>query len=210
MAKKTRARRCFYCERRFRNAQAVRAHQLHCEVRRMRAQAEAEITVQPAGRSSRTKASHVNTTEASQSLHKRHGPDSQENKLRLLNTHEAIMQLWRTAGHHAWMAQWLARVDPSHAEGHASSAEWFGVNQDLGDIERDLSQMVGVLRLDRTQLFRIYHRFQVARENWLHYLWRDFSRNGELTPEGAAAVYKDDERLTDVLSNIKCLLVASR
>ena len=211
MARKTRARRCFYCERRFRNAQAVRGHQLHCPVRRLRLQAEAGTRLQPAGHPSRDQAHPVNAAEASaQSLHRRHGPDSQESKLLLLDTHEAITQLHREAGHHAWWAQWLSRAAPTHAEGHATPAEWLQIYQELDDVLRELHQMVGSLRLDRTLLFKVYHWFLVIREKWLQYRWRDFSRDGELTPQGQAAVHEDEVRLTDVLSKIKRMLVASR
>ncbi len=211
MARKTRARRCFYCERRFKNAQAVRGHQLHCPVRRLRLQAEAGRRLQPAGQLSRDQTSPVNPSETSaRSVHKRHGPDSQENKLLLLDTHEAITKLHRTAGRHAWMAQWLSRAAPAHAEGHATPEEWLEIYQDLDDDERDLDQMKGSFRLDRTLLFRVYHRFLVTLDNWCQYRWRDFSRNGELTPQGQTAVHKDEVHLTDVLSKIKHMLVAAR
>jgi hypothetical protein len=110
--------------------------------------------------------------------------------LLLLDTHEAITQLHRTAGTHAWMAQWLSRAAPTHAEGHATPEEW--------------------LRLDRTLLFMVYHRFLVVRENWLCYRGRDFSRNCELTPQGHTAVHEDEVLLTDILSKIKRMLVAAR
>ena len=210
MARKTRAKRCFYCERRFKNAQSVRAHQLHCPVRRLRLQAEAGTRLQPAGHLSRDQAPPVNAGEASaQSCHKRHGPDSQESKLLLLDTHEAITQLHREAGHHAWWAWWLARAAPSHAEGHATPEEWLQIYDDVGDDERDLDQMKWSLRLDRALLFRVYHRFLVTRDNWLQYRRRDFSRNGELTPQGQTAVHEDEVLLTDVLSKVKHLLVAA-
>ena len=125
----------------------------------------------------------------------------------LLDTQETMKQLHREAGHRAW---WLARGAPSHAEGHATPEEWFQVYQDLDDVDRDLDQMVGSLRLDRSLLFNVYHRFQVIRDHWLQYQWRDFSRNGELTPQGQAAVHEDEVLLTDVLSKIKQMLVAAR
>src|SRR5690348_13396790 len=141
-AKKSAARRCFYCEKRFRNSQGVRAHQLHCEIRRQKAQAESALRPEPEGRSS----SHHDS-------HSRPGPDSQEMKLLLLDAHEAITELQRDTGSHAWTAQWLARTAPTHAQGHTTPEEWLKLYQDLGDIERDIDQLVAVLRLNRTVLF---------------------------------------------------------
>ncbi len=128
----------------------------------------------------------------------------------LLDIHEAIRQLNGESGSYAGMAQWISRAAPTQAKGHATPEEWYQIYQDLDDLERDLDQMVGSLRLDRASLFRVYHRVQVIRDNWLQYRWRDFSRNGELTPQGHTAVQEDEVFFTDVLSKIKHVLVAAR
>lgn len=67
------------------------------------------------------------------------------------------------------MAQWLIRAAPSHAEGHATPEEWAGLYQDLSDVERDLDQMVGLLRLDRTLLFGVYYRMLRIKQAWIEY-----------------------------------------
>lgn len=170
-------------------------------------QAEAGIRLQPAGPHSPP----VNAAEVSgESLHRRPGPDSSENKLLLLDTNEAITDLVRKAAGYAWMAQWLRRGAPTQAEGRATPEEWLQIYQDLDDVERDLGQMKLLLRLDRTLLFRAYHRFLVIQENWLYCRRRDFSRNGEMTSEGDTAVHEDKVFLTDIFSKIKRMLVATR
>ena len=88
----------------------------------------------------------------------RHGPDSQEMKLLLLDPHEEIIQLQRSAGHHAWFALMVSSCGSHPCQGTRPPEEWARLAQDLGDVERDLDQMVGRLRLDRSLLFNIYHR----------------------------------------------------
>ena len=63
-------------------------------------------------------------------------------KLLLLDAHEGITQLQSSAGRHAWWAQWA----PTHAEGHATPEQWAALYQDLGDLERDVDQMVAEFR----------------------------------------------------------------
>lgn len=170
-------------------------------------QAEAGMRLQPAGPHSPP----VNAAEASgQSLHRRHGPDSSENKLLLLDTHEAITDLYRTAAGYVSMAQWLRRGVPMQAEGRATPEEWLHIYHDLDDVERDLCQMKLLFRLDRTLLFRVYHRFLVIQENWLRCRGLDFSRDGELTPDGDTAVREDKAFLADIFLKIKRMLVAAR
>ena len=199
MAKKRRGRYpCESCEDTFKTPQAKWGHYRHCPGRKLSQQPATQAEAEPVGPA---RADHVTH---------RPGPDSKENKLLLLDTQEAMKQLLREAGHHAWWARWLARGAPSQVEGHTTPEEWFQVYQDLDDVLRELDHMVGSLRLDRALLFNVYHRFQVIRDHWLQYQWRDFSRNGELTPQGQAVVHEDKVLLTDVLSQIKQMLVAAR
>src|SRR5687768_14641467 len=82
-SKKTSFRRCFHCEKRFRNPQAVRGHQLHCPVRRLKAQAQGRTADEPTNSSLKEK-DHES---------RRRSPYSQENKLLLIDTHESIKSL---------------------------------------------------------------------------------------------------------------------
>lgn len=156
-ARKTRFRRCFYCEKRFRNAQAVRAHQLHCPVRRLKAEAQAKFAHQPP--QARTPiASRPN--ESIDELRRVPGPDSRENRRLLVDTLEQIQLVVETARNHAVWAWIIARKIASHAKGCTTPEEWFQIYQDLDDIERDMGQMFTALRLDRAGLFRIYHQWR--------------------------------------------------
>lgn len=199
MAKITPTRyECDYCEKPFKTPQAVRGHLRHCTYRRLKPQAEAQAEAEPA---SAARPTHQTS---------RPGPDSQEMKLVLLDTHEGITQLHSGAGDHAWWAQWLARSSPTHAEGHATPEEWAMIYQDLGDVERDLDQMVGRLRLDRSLLFNIYHRMLAVQGAWLEYRARDFSREGVVTPEGEDVLRTEQALFADLMLKIKRMLVAAR
>jgi hypothetical protein len=143
-------------------------------------------------------------------LASRPGPDSQEMKLLLLDVNEDATQLERDAGDHAFWAQWLAHTAPSHAEGNTTPEEWVMIHHDLGGVTRDLDLMVGPLRLDRSILFNVYHRMLAIQDAWLKYLARDFTRNGELTPEGEDVLREEQARFADLMLKIKRMLVASR
>jgi hypothetical protein len=70
--------------------------------------------------------------------------------------------------------------------------------------------MVGPLRLDRSLLFTVYHRMQAIQGAWLECQRRDFSRDGELTPEGEDVLRTEQSRFADLILKIKRMLVAAR
>jgi len=84
------------------------------------------------------------------------------------------------------------------------------IHHDLGDVTRDLDLMVGPLRLDRSLLFTVYHRMQAIQGAWLECQRRDFSRDGELTPEGEDVLRTEQSRFADLILKIKRMLVAAR
>ena len=167
MAKKRRLKyACEFCQKRFAIPQAKWGHTPHCAARK--------LSQQPATQAG---------AEAPPSTFvdrepRRPGPDGQDMKLVLLDTNEGLTQLHSDAGDHAFWAQWIARTDPNHAKGHATPEEWAMSYQDLGDVTRELDQMVGRLRLDRSILFNIYHRMLAVQRAWLDYRAHDFSREG--------------------------------
>jgi hypothetical protein len=189
---------CESCQKRFPTPQAKWGHTPHCPGRK--------LSLDPASKpEAQAPPSAVADRES-----RRPGPDGQEMKLVLLDTHEGITQLQRDAGDHAWWAQWLARTDPNHAEGHATPEEWAMIYQHLGDVTRDLDLMVGPLRLDRGLLFNVYHRMLAIQDAWLEYQRRDFTRNGELTPEGEEVLREERALFADLILKIKRMLVAAR
>jgi hypothetical protein len=131
-------------------------------------------------------------------------------KLLLLDTNEGITQLERDAGDHAFWAQWIARTDPTHAQGKTTPEEWVMIYQNLGDVTRDLDLMKGRLRLDRSLLFNIYHRMLAIQDAWLECQRRDFSRGGELTPEGEEVLREEQALFADLMLRVKKMLVAAR
>jgi hypothetical protein len=198
MAKKRLKYKCEFCPKRFKTLQAKWGHYPQCQARKQSLQ----LTSQP-------------EPEAPSSVPAdrrglRPGPDSTENKLLLLDTNEGLIQLHSDAGDHTFWAQWIARTDPNHAQGKTTPEEWAMIHQDLGDVTRDFDLMVGRLRLDRSILFNVYHRMLAIQDAWLKYLARDFSRQGEVTPEGEEVLREEEALFVELILNIKRLLVAAR
>lgn len=199
MAKKRRLKySCEFCQKRFATLHAKWGHSPQCEARKL----SLEPATQPAAEPS---PSNVADRES-----RRPGPDGQEMKLLLLDTHEAITQLQRDADAHAFWAEFLCRTARTHAEGHATPEEWDGLAQGLGDVERDLDQMKGRLRLDRSLLFGIYHQMLAIQDAWLKYQARDFSRGGELSQKGEEVLREERALFADLILKIKRMLVAAR
>src|SRR5688572_16478750 len=113
--------RCHSCKKRFKNPQAVRGHQLHCRVRRLQRQAEAEPQSQLL---------------TSCRVGKRPGPLSMEAKLLLLEVQDALEGLQKTAGQFSFMANELARMNVAAEDEKAQF--WARVYQDIDDCLRDL------------------------------------------------------------------------
>lgn len=173
-------------------------HSPHCAARR--------LSQQPGTQAGAEAPASASTDRES----RRPGPDSQEMKLFLLDTQEAIIGLRRDAEGYAWWAKFLARTDSSHVQGHATPEEWDRLTQDLGDVERELDQMVGRLCLDRSILFNIYHRMLSIQGAWLEYRARDFTHGGELTPKGEEVLREEQALFADLMLKIKRMLVAAR
>lgn len=188
---------CELCRKRFYTEQAKWGHTPHCAARKPSLQ----LTSKPEAEAPRS------TFVDSES--RRPGPDSQEMRLLLLETHEEIAKLYGIAVNHAWWAEFLSRTARTDDEGHATSEEWGRLAQDLGDVERDFDQMKGRLRLDRSLLFNIYHRIFALQDAWLNYQARDFCYEGELSPKGEKVLREERELFADLIK-VKKMLVASR
>jgi hypothetical protein len=59
-------------------------------------------------------------------------------------------------------------------------------------------------------LFNVYHRMLAIQDAWLEYQRRDFTRNGELTPEGEEVLREERALFADLILKIKRMLVAAR
>ena len=214
-AKKTHFRRCFHCEKRFKNPQAVRGHQPHCPVRRLNAQAGGQTQDKPTR----------NSVLQEDSEYHRPGPDSKESKLLLVNTHEDIEQLIQVMGHIVAAAHFFFRGAFSHVKRNIPPEEWAKLHGDLDDVERDFQQMMGRLRLDQSLLFKIYHRLKRVRDIWLQFREHDYMESVQrrlaasvaglndsdaILPESRQMIEEDRARLDDVVTKVKHLLVAAR
>ena len=132
MAKKRRLKHaCQYCHERFASPQAKWGHYPQCKARKLSLDPASKPEAQPPHSSVADRES------------RRPGPDNQDMKLLLLDVNEDATQLERDAGDHAFWAQWIARTDPTHAQGKTTPEEWVMIYQDLGNVTRDLDLMVG-------------------------------------------------------------------
>ena len=184
---------CESCEDTFKTPQAKWGHYPHCEGRKLSQQPATQAEAEPVGTA---RADHVT---------RRPGPDSQESKLLLLETHELIQQFEEDARHYAAMSYLLAE---RNVRGQYEKAkEWLQMYNDLSDVERDCFQMVGRLRLDRGLLFRIYHQIRPIRDTWVHYQTRDLNPADK---ERVEAIRKEEAKWDTLMTMIKKLLVASR
>ena len=198
-AKKRRLKHpCEFCHERFVTPQAKWGHYPSCPKRK--------LSLEPA-----TKAE----PEAPLSTFfdrqpRRPGPDSQDMKLVLLETQETFTRIYSDAEDHTFWADFLLRTARTHVEGHATAEEWVMIYHDLGEILREFDQLIGRLRLDRSILFNIYHRMLAINDAWLDYRRRDFSRGGEVTPQGAEVLREERALFADLMLKIKRMLVAAR
>jgi hypothetical protein len=147
---------------------------------------------------------------------RRPGPDSQENKLLLLDTHEDIKQLFQVLELILVSVQFLFQAAFAKVSGNITPQEWGRLFAGLDSVERDFELMIGPLRLDRTLLFGIYHRLSAIRDAWLQYREHDLIQDAQrtLACEGTSnpesMIEEDRARLDDVMAKVKRLLVAAR
>jgi hypothetical protein len=186
---------CEYCQERFATPQAKWGHYPQCEARK--------LSLDPASKPEAQAPSEVLSD-------RRPGPDSQEMKFELLNFNEDIIRLYSDAEDHTFWADFFSRTARNHVQGCTTPEEWVMILHDLGDILRDVDQMKGRLRLDRSLLFNIYHKMLAIEGAWLNYQARDFSRNGELTPEGEEVLREERALFADLMLKVKKMLVAAR
>lgn len=199
MAKITPTRyECDYCEKPFKTPQAVRGHLRHCSSRRLRPQAATQAEAEPA----------IPTVTDRQS--RRTGPDSQESRLLLIETHEQIQQLKDDARTIAGMAYLLANGNV--AGEYEKAKEWLQLSQALDDVERECDQMVGHLRLDRSLLFNIYHQMRKILDTWMYYRTRHLkpTLDGEKEQDMPKDILEEEAMWATIMINIKKMLVASR
>ncbi|MEQ1844009.1 MAG: hypothetical protein ABL983_00345 [Nitrospira sp.] len=189
---------CDFCEKPFKTPQAVRGHLRHCPSRRLRQQAATQAEAEPA------------TSTVSDRASRRTGPDSQDSILLLIETHEQIQQLKEDSRTIAGMAYLLSGMNVRGE--YEKAKEWLQLSQALDDVERDCDRMVGLLRLDRSLLFTIYHRMAAIRDTWIHYRTSHLkpALDGEKEQEILKEIREEDAIWSTIMTNIKKMLVASR
>lgn len=199
MAKKRRPKHaCELCRKPFLTIQAKWGHAPHCAARR--------LSLQPGPQAG----PEAPPSTLADREPRRPGPDSLENKLCLLETHELIQQLRQDARTIASMAAGFAQMNvPGEYD---KAKEWIAVFQGLDDVERESDQLVGRLQLDRTHLFRVYHQMGLLWGAWMHYRTCDLKPavEGEKEQEIWKDIREEAAMWATVMTNIKKLLAASR
>jgi len=128
----------------------------------------------------------------------------------LLETHELIQQLRQDALILASLAAGFARMNiPGE---HEKAKEWIAMSQHLENVEWESGQMVALLQLDRTQLFRIYHQMGSLWKTWMQQRTCDLTPavEGEKETEIWKAIREEGEMWVTVMANIKKMLAAAR
>lgn len=191
---------CQYCGTRKQNAQAIRGHLTHCKHRRRRLQAGAEAQAEPgaglppSGGSLMRGRRQCAEAGASDSLRRRSGPLSRENRLLLLDVQEMLEQHQQTARELMTMAHILANMNAAGQREQAQ--EWLCMYQTFDDCLRDLDPMVPLFELDRAVLFRIYNAIRRLKIPWLLLRIGTCSRP-QLEPDGldeeSRTILREDE-----------------
>jgi hypothetical protein len=142
--------------------------------------------------------------------------------LLLLDTHESVNALILRLEHIIAEALCFFRTAAPRVQGNIAPQQWVLIYDDLGNVERDLEQMVARLQLDRTLLFSAYHRLQTIAQVWLthrehNYLQAlarrlplDMKDEEAFSRERRKTIDDDKALLQDVITKIKHLLVAAR
>ena len=219
--------RCEFCERRFKNKQAVRAHLKTClayqivKSARQRPQANVSaLGMMPRSRNNPEEKASDETEKSgppemdslSRSGGRRGGRDSQENLLCLLDTHEEVVALRNECAHYYRIVRVTAC---RRCADQAGCAEVAALLYDLHLCERDCYQMVLNSTLDRATLFDLYERGLLLKQVWLGIRHRDalsqeLAENYVPNEESARQIQQEEALVWDSFINkIKRLYVAS-
>jgi hypothetical protein len=163
---------CFTCGKRFRNAQAVRGHRRHCRDLRLTRQAEAQAGAQPVSPTAqhnhgfRTRGHPQSSGDRDAvSMGRRPGPLSYETKLLLLEVQAAIEQLHHEAGHFAFWAHELTRMN---VKGHDTPAQaWWQIYHGIDDCLRELDPMLPSFQVNRGTIHLVYTTMRRLKVRWL-------------------------------------------
>ncbi|MEP6934685.1 MAG: hypothetical protein ABI988_12195, partial [Nitrospirota bacterium] len=164
--------KCNDCGRRFKNAQSVRGHLLHCPAAKRRRQAEAQAEAQPeTGGMQNNHRAHA-TEQSRSSLDRtvadekrRAGPLGREFRVLVLSVQDLLEHLQDDAHEFAVQADCFA--DMSVRGAHEKYLAWREMYAILDDCLRDLDQMLPMFRLERVPLFGIYDRIRSLKKRWM-------------------------------------------
>ena len=209
---------CYSCGRRFRNAQAVRGHRRHCQYPRLRREAEARAGAQPelptaqhsSGSTTRGRPQSAQGGDADR-VRRRPGPLSYETKLLLLEVQAAIEQLHQDAGHFAFWAHELTRMNVQGHDKHAQA--WAQLYQEIDDCLRELDPMLPSFQVNRGTIHLIYTTMRRLKARWLaqRVSERRFveTEPDGLDPEFRLVLREEEAEFTRISDQLKRLVAAA-
>lgn len=206
-----RKRRCPFCERPFTNEQAIRAHLRFCRAYRLKKRRAAKAGSMPqADQPHGTTAVQTEEAKPCKPLARRHGGNSHECLLLLLDVYEVIPQLKRECSEYASISRLIAS---SPKGSHLTSEEdWMKLYEMLDSCERDYDQMVFGLRPDSVLLFSIYQRMLTIKGHWLCFRTNDLHppHHEEMEENNVAVLREESLMWTRIMTSLKTMVVASR
>ena len=153
--------KCNDCGRRFKNAQSVRGHLLHCPAAKRRRQAEAQpgTAVRPNNtRDHPMEQSRSSSDRTAEDVRQRPGPLSQELTVVFLDVQEMLEHLRDNALEFAVKSYIFAGMNVPGS--HEKVTVWSQLYQILDDCLRDLEQTLPRFRLERVPMLGIYDRIR--------------------------------------------------
>ena len=210
--------KCNDCGRRFKNAQSVRGHLLHCPAAKRRRQAEAQAEAQPgtAVRPNNTRdhpmeQSRSSSDRTAEDVRQRPGPPSQELTVVFLDVQEMLEHLRDNAREFAVKSYIWAGMNVPGA--HEKVTVWSQLYQILDDCLRDLEQTLPRFRLERVPMLGIYDRIRSLKKHWMTQRVCEF-HNPALEPDGLEEktrlmLREEEAQLTWLINQLKRVVAAS-
>ena len=210
--------KCDDCGRRFKNAQAVRGHLLHCPAAKRRRQAEAQAEAQPgtavmpdikgAHATERRRSSQDRTVDDEK---RRAGPLGRELRVLFLSVQDMLEHLREDALESAGKSYIFAGMNVPGE--HEQATAWTQMYQTLDDCVRDLDQMLPRFRLEQVPLFGIYNCLRSLKKRWMEQRMCRFHRPAQ-EPDGLdektrTLLREEEDHLTWLINQLKELVAAA-
>ena len=144
-------------------------------------------------------------------MRRRPGPLSYETKLLLLEVQAAIEQLYQDAGHFAFWAHELTRMNVQGHDKHAQA--WAQISQEIDDCLRELDPRLPSFQVDRGTIHLIDTAMRRLKARWLaqRISERRFveTEPDGLDPESRLVLREEEAEFTRIIDQLKRLVAAA-